>query len=131
MAISLLNATARIQVKDSDLDDVAGGDPGTVYTVRQITPDINRALAEKNTIKVPNRKTHRMDSEVDNVALLDDLIDYAILDWTGILDNGEPAPCTRENKVLLDQPRKLALLSVSGLNRKAAEVRAESFRQPA
>jgi hypothetical protein len=131
MAITLLSATARIQVKDSDLEDVSGGDPGTVYTVRQISSDINKELSAKNTTRTPNRRTHRMDSDVDNVALLDDLIDYALLEWTGIVDDGQPAPCTRENKLRLDMPRKLALLSVAGLNQKAAEVRAESFRESA
>jgi hypothetical protein len=131
MAISLLNATARIHVKDSDLDKVDNGDETTTYTLRQITPAINRELHNKHTTKTPNKKTHQMEESTDSVALLDDMVDYAVVEWTGILDDGQPAPCTTENKRMLDTPRKIALLKVAGLNQIAAEVRAESFRATA
>jgi hypothetical protein len=131
MAISLLKETTRITVLDSDLEDVDNGDTGTSYTVRQIPPDVNREIAKKHTKYTPNSRTHRRDEDVDNVGFMDDLIDYALMDWSGILDDGAPAPCTRENKLLLDMPRKIALLKVAGLNRVAAEVRAQSFRPPA
>jgi hypothetical protein len=131
MAISLLDDSARLQVKDSDLDEVSGGDPGTVYTVRQIPPQINRELAKKHTERPINKRTGQRESVVDNVSLLDDLVDYALVDWSGILLKGEKAPCTRENKLLLDYQRKVALIGIAGLNQIAAEVRAESFRQPA
>jgi hypothetical protein len=127
MALGLLDEDAQIQVTDSDLPDIEGGDPGTVYTVRQIPPAVNRELAKKHTERPINKRTGQREQVVDNIALLDDMVDYALVSWEGVLLKGQPAPCSRENKLRLDYPRKVALMSVAGLNQIAAEVRAQSF----
>lgn len=130
MALQLLDSEARIDVPDSELNDVQDGDPGTVYTIRQIAPQMNRQIAKTHTTQPINRRTGARETVVDHVALVDDLLDYALVGWRGILLKGVDAPCSREHKLLLDMPRKLALLAVAGLNRTAPEDRERSFRGP-
>lgn len=125
MPVSLLDGNTRITVKDSDLPGVENGDPSTTYTVRQILPSQSKAIAKKHT------KNRANGERVDQVELIEDLLDAALVGWTGILLEGVPAECSRENKLLLDGPRRMAILSVAGLNRTDPEVRAESFRPPA
>lgn len=124
MALQLLDDATPITVADTALG-VDGGDPDVSYQVRQILPQQAKAIAKRHTHARSNGE------RVDQVSMLEDLIDAAVVGWTGILVKGEPAPCTREHKLLLDAPRRLALLSVAGLNRPAAEVRDASFRVPA
>ena len=114
----------------SDADLVPGGDKDTSYNVRHITIEKNREIVAKNTKPIPNRRTHVMEPTTDWQAVNDDLLDYAISDWRGIVAKGEPLPCTRENKMKLDALRRDALLQKSGLNevQAAPERRAESFR---
>jgi len=129
MALNLLDGTKRIEVKDSDLPDVEGGDPETVYIVRQIPPDVNRQLSQKHTTRPINRRTGQRENVVDNLALVDEMVDWALVDWRGILLNSTPVPCTSEYKQLLDYNRKVGLLSIAGLNQVAQEgSREASFR---
>jgi len=129
MALQLLDGETEIPVQDTDLDGVTDGDPEVSYVVRQIEPSVNRAAMKKHT--KPGRNGR--DAVVDFDAAYDDLIDHALIRWTGFLWRGAEAPCTRENKLLLDRPRKMALLLVAGLNRSQAraEERAQSFPRPA
>lgn len=129
MALNLLDEAARITVVDSELADVYGGDPDTTYTVRQIAPEKHKELREKHATMVLNKKTHQREEKVDTDALVEDLFDYALVDWTGILHRGQPVPCERQYKLLLDFQRKAALVAIAGMNR-VEEVRAESFRYP-
>lgn len=131
MALELLDDATRIDVKDSELDDIKDGDPDTVYVVRQISPDVRKEIVKRHTSTPINRQTGQRDRVVDNDAYFDDLLDYALVDWRGILLNGEPVPCVRGHKMRLDMPRKLALLGVAGLNRTAPADRDRSFRSPA
>lgn len=125
MALQLLNVSTTITVRDADLEDVAHGDPDTRYTIRQITPAQNREVAKRHTV------TRRTGPETDYQAVLDDLLDLVLVDWSGIEDGGVPMPCTREHKLRLDQPRKQAIVMLAAQNRIArAEVRDASFREP-
>lgn len=130
MALQLLDEGNRIEVKDSELDDVKDGDADTVYVVRQIPPAVNKEIGKRHTTTPINRQSGQRDRVIDHAAFMDDLLDYALVDWRGILLKGNPVPCVREHKLLLDMPRKLALLGVAGLNRSASEDRDRSFRSP-
>jgi hypothetical protein len=127
MPLNLLDASATITVSDADLDGVPDGVADTTYTVRQIPPDESRKVVLAHTKKVLNKRTGRMDEITDEYDVTLDLLDRALVDWTGIGINGEAVPCTREHKLKLDGVRRTALLQIAGLNR-SAEVRAESFR---
>jgi hypothetical protein len=128
MALNLLDGDRKIEVRDCDLKDVDGGDEATVYVVRQIPPAVNREYGKRHTTQVINRKSGSREPVVDSMGLVDDLLDYALIEWRGVLMKGEPAPCTRELKDLLDYPRKVALLGVAGLNQVDTEARDHSFR---
>lgn len=132
MAVQLIDPDDRIPVKDSELPGVANGDPGTTYTLRPISVNDHRRLSKENTKTAINRQTHMGEAVIDYEALNDDILDFVLLDWSGILLKGQPAPCIREHKLRLDGARRAALSGVAGMNQiqRAPEVRAESFRQP-
>lgn len=116
MAVKLLDSNNRIDVRDDALSDVQGGDPDTSYTVQQLTPEVTKQLSKKHTTHPINRRTGQRETEVDHLSLMDDLLDAALVGWSGVLAGGESAPCTRANKLLLDFERKSALLRLAGVN---------------
>ena len=123
MGIQLLGG--EVTVLDSALEDVADGDDGTSYVVRQIPPEVSKAMGKRH-----KQKRNGPVQDVD--ALIDDLVDYAVMSWSGVLMNGEPVACTREHKLLLDLGRKRALIALAARNRVSrTEVREASFREPA
>jgi hypothetical protein len=97
-----------------------------------LTTAKHREIQRANTKKVANR-ARGMEDYTDWPKVVDDLVDYVIVAWAGVVDKGEPAPCDREHKLRLDAPTKDALLERAGLNEivAAGEQRAASFRQPA
>lgn len=131
MALELKTADDITTITDAEL--VPEGDKETSYDLRHLTTEKHREIVKANTSKVPNKRTHQRDDVVDWEAVSDDLLDYAIAGWSGIVSKGEPLPCVKANKLLLDGPRKSAILERAGMNEIAAapERRAESFRDPA
>jgi hypothetical protein len=133
MAKRLIDPTITITAKDSEL--LSGGDPDTTYTLRPLTTEKHREIVRLHTRKEPDRRTRAMQDVTDWAAVTDDLVDYVVASWIGILDGAEPAACTRENKMRLDAPTKDALLERAGLNEivkpRDAEDREASFRQSA
>lgn len=125
MPVSLLTDATPITITDDKLPGVEGGDPGTSYTVRQVLPSTAKVITKRHT------KPGRGGERVDSVAVYEDLLDHALVGWSGILLNGEDAPCTRDNKLLLDGQRREAILLVAGLNRTDEVARDHSFRPPA
>lgn len=131
MALNLKTLEAVDEVNDSDL--VPEGDRETSYKIRHITIEKNREVVREHTKKVPNRRTHQPDNVTDWEAVGDALLDYALVDWSGVVANGKSVPCTTENKMLLDGVRRAALLERAGMNevQAAPERREQSFRAPA
>jgi hypothetical protein len=133
MALELLTDDQTFEICDTELENIQGkADPDVFYTLRPVPIALNRQTQKKHT-KV-TRPNGIREEVFDREAFLDDLLDYALVSWTGILLNGKPAECVRDLKIRgLDWPRKLALLAVAGINRaaEANEARALSFRKPA
>ncbi len=130
MARQLHDEGSTLEVKEIDLPDIMQADPDTRYTVRPLTTAKFRELQKKNTRQVVNKATRSMTDELNGEGLADDLIDWVIADWAGILSKGEPAECSRENKLKLDGQVKQALIGVAGLNRieAAPAAKEDSFR---
>jgi hypothetical protein len=129
MAITLIRSGKTITIRDDELDGITSGDPETTYTVRQIEPERMREIRKRNTKFVATRQGR--EEKVDADALLDDIVDEVLVAWTGILDNGQPAELTRDHKLLLDYPRKMALIGVAGTNEIQRQAEKEqSFRGP-
>jgi hypothetical protein len=131
MAVEIKDDDAITQVLDSEL--IADGDKETSYALRTITLEKNREIVKRHTRKVPNKRTHQMEDKVDWEGVTDDLLDWALADWSGVIAHGKPLECTLPNKKRLDGVRRSAILERSGMNevRSAPEVREESFRAPA
>lgn len=118
----------------SDADLITGGDKDVSYEVRHITVEKYREIVKKHTKRVPNRRTHQMEEELDYLAIADEQLDYALSGWTGVFDEDmNPLPCVAEHKALLDPTRRQAILDRAGANDvvTAAETRDHSFRAPA
>lgn len=131
MALQLLNETARFEVCDADLPNVeplriANPDPEVFYTIRSLLPYEVRRISQQFT--TPARRNGQQET-VDMPAVLDALVDAAVVGWRGVVDGDTEVPCTTENKARLDIPRKTALMTLAGSNR-SSERRAESFRPP-
>lgn len=126
MAINLLDADTRIEVLDSELPNVNDGDPDVVYVLRQVTPAAQRSLQKR----VPNKRTGQMD--IDVALTVDAVLDYALVEWRGVLFDGTPAPCDHTNRMLLDFGRRQALALAASTNRQTTvEQKEASFREPA
>lgn len=132
MALKLQKDDATITVKDDDLG-VPNGDAEVTYTVRTLTREKYKEIIAGQTKRKPNPRTRAMEDVTDWAAVSEDLIDYALVGWTGILWEGEPAPCEREMKLRLDAARAAALLDRAGTNQlaEAVERKTQSFRAPA
>lgn len=133
MALHLMSDGDQVEVADKDLPGVTDGDPDVHYTVRKLSPETHRKIVKAHSKSEFVRGVGRVERP-DTDAITDDLIDYVLVGWRGVLLKGEPAPCTRELKLQgLDWERKRALLEKAGANEitRAPERRAESFHPPA
>lgn len=130
MALQLIDESETLDVKDSELPEVPDGDPEVTYTLRPISTAMHRSMAKTHTKTIINPRTHQKEEKLDGVALADDLFDYALVGWAGVLWKGQPAALTRDNKMKIDALRKSSMLGLAGLNQIARqpEVKAESFR---
>ena len=119
-----------VTVRDGDLD-VPSPDPTTNYTIRILSPETSRALADKHTRVEWNKKDHTKERVTDWMALSEDSIDHVLVAWEGVEDaEGKPAACTRDAKVQgLDLQRRRQLIDMASTVHKDAEVAtAASFR---
>lgn len=139
MALRLFKADDRIEVADLDLaiyePDIKDGDSETVYTVRVVTPEELRRLRQPHVTWRINRQTHQREEQISPEAALafaDELIDRVLVAWRGVEYDGQPVPCERDYKVLLDPLRKSALVRASTSSQvQSGEDLAASFRGPA
>lgn len=136
MALRLIDAEDRDEVLDRDLPDVKDGDAETVYIIRSIGLDDYRAIVKARSTTRPNPRTQIKETilTAEAEALVnEDILDFVLVDWRGVLFRGAPAPCTREHKLRLDPVRQLAIRTLGGMNKiaRVQEARAESFREPA
>lgn len=131
MAIQLSQDDDRFTVTDAEL--VAGGDAETSYTIRPLTREVRKRVVKEHTTRQANPRTRAMEDRVDAEAIGLALLDYALVGWSGILWQGQPAPCEKDYKLKLDEVRLSAILEQAGLSRivDAEAARGESFRSPA
>lgn len=129
MARALLQDDATFTVNETELALDIAPDPDVVYTLRPLSTSAIRAIGKKHTRQEFSPQTHRRESVVDGEGIHDATLDYVIADWSGVGADGH-APCTLENKLKLPLPIQKALMERAQAG-DSAEVRAESFRQPA
>lgn len=130
MALRLLQEGTEHDVPEAELRGVEAPDPDVIYRLRKISPARNKAVIKAHT----DDRRRGGAQVVDQLAVIDDLVDYALTAWTGVVDGeGAPAPCTRENKLAgLDYTRKSGIVEFAmSMDRARTEDRAASFREPA
>lgn len=120
MALRLMSETDTIEVADTELG-VPNGDKDVRYTMRPLTRDVYKRVIKPHTSKKPNPRTRQMEDVVNAEAAQEDLIDTVLVGWTGIVYDGQPAPCDREMKLKLDPFRIGALLEKAGLSQVVEE----------
>jgi hypothetical protein len=130
MARQLLKEGATFEVRESDLDLEIPIDPEARYTLQPITTDYARGAYKRFTTQRPNRRTHTMEDVVDTVAVSNALLDYCIVGWSGIVEDGTAAPCDLAHKLQLPTVVQAALVERAQIGG-SAERRAASFREPA
>ena len=69
--------------------------------VRPVTRERYLAILAEATIAKFDNKTHLKSSELDSLKLGGLLGEAVIVDWSGLVDSGEPFLCTQENRALL------------------------------
>lgn len=133
MARVLLNTDDRLEVRDSELG-LQDGDPETVYILRPLLTETHREIVKKHTTYVLNKVTHQKDAVTNTDAVVDDIYDYVLVDWRGIVDAaGKAVPCDSVSKRGLGTVIRTALLERAGLNqiKSPTEQQEDSFRRSA
>jgi len=93
----------------------AGGDEECTFELRQPSPRDFARLTDQNTkyewdapkglSKKQRMQQQQRYSKLDHSGFMDDKVDFLIVSW-GVEDsNGNPLPCTRENKIAFDKGR--------------------------
>jgi hypothetical protein len=133
MARQLHTEDATFWVAETDLPEIPEPDEAVSYQLRELTTSKWREIRKLNTTMKPNKQTRTMEPVLNDEGFSDDLVDYVIIGWKGIVDRGAEAPCTRETKQRLDGPIKSALVGRAGLTQivREPEIKAESFRATA
>lgn len=135
MPIALLDDDTTITLKDSELD-IEGGDDGTTYTIRVVSPQVVKKLRKQFTKRKPTGGQGMADS-LDVDAYAEALFDYVLMGWSGPMWKGQPIGADDyvvtggvqvKAKTQLDGSRKAALLERAGANQVVAEGRDDSFR---
>lgn len=86
MALQVLDEQDTRVVRDSELGLDDGGDPETTYTIRVITPAVQRRLQKAAVGKKP-MGGRVMSDEVDPSKFTHLLLDYLIVSWSGIVNS--------------------------------------------
>lgn len=135
MPIALLDDDVTFPVTDAELG-LENGDEDTIYTVRQVTPQVIKRLRKAHTKKKPTGGQGMADV-LDVDAYADALFDYILPAWEGVLFKGKPIGAEDmltiggvqlKAKTQLDSSRKAALLERAGANQIVAAGRDDSFR---
>lgn len=134
--LSLADSEETFTVTDAEIG-LIGGSPSIRYVLRPITKAQSDALRHKHRGKKEwNRHARAFEYPEFNQAGYDaDMLDLALVDWSGVFLRGVPAPCTRENKLRLDPLRQPLLVTKATMNRvndaaPEEDAEADSFRTP-
>lgn len=131
MARELMQEDDQVEVCETELAGLADADSDVFYTIRKLTPTKHRAILKQHTKAAGFERGVGKIEKTDGFAATDDIVDYVLVGWRGILLHGQPAPCERALKLSgLDLDRKKAIIDRAGMNEIAREPerRAESFR---
>jgi hypothetical protein len=94
----ILSEISMIEIIDDD-ERIEHVISGCAFTLRRLTPDDQDAIARRNTKRIRGR-SGEWQKEADQNAMLMDMIDHAVVTWTGVRHPVTKAdvPCNSENK---------------------------------
>jgi len=107
-----------VQIIDTDeafdwqpTDDETGKQYDSVFQLRIVNDDVDKDLRKKRTRRVWDKKQRRQVDELDEAAYVGDLLEHAIVGWTGIKGTkGNDVPCTADMKTRLPERWKTEIL---------------------
>lgn len=104
------------------------GKPSVVITIRPISQQKYRQVEQHRTERRLNKKTRAMEEVTDWPAVQDDLIEYAIRSWIGIVGaDDQPLQCVLDAKLGLPGELKNELIQ-RAMQGEAVDASAASFR---
>jgi hypothetical protein len=102
------------------------GKPSVVITLRPITQSKYRSVMGDNTQRLLNKKTRQMEEVTDWDQVQDDLVEYSIQSWTGLIGaDDKPLQCVLDAKLGLPGELKNELVQRA---MQGEAVSSESFR---
>lgn len=121
-----------LEVKDPEsgkpFRDEETGEPCVTITCRPITKAKHRQTVQRNTEKVLNPKSRAMEESIDWDGVQDDLVDYAILRWTGLVGSDDKVlQCVSEAKRALPGELSNEVVKISS-GGQGVDVSPEMFR---
>jgi hypothetical protein len=107
-----------VQIIDTDdafdwqpINDDTGQPYDSVFQLRIITDEVDKDLRKRRTKSVLDRKKHQMVDKLDEAAYVGDLLEHAIVGWSGIKGTkGNDVPCTPDMKTRLPERWKTEIL---------------------
>ena len=120
-----------VEVREQDLTLSIPIDPDVVYHVRAITVEKAREIVKMHTRTEFNNRTHRKEAIIDEEAVSNTMLDYAIKSWSNVVDSGVSAPCDLTHKLRLPSEVQIALIRLAQQGQVTPEAKDASFRQPA
>lgn len=93
-------------------DDETGKKYDSVFSLRIIPDEVDKEIRKRHTRQTFQKKTRSMVDKLDDANYISDLIDYAIVGWSGLkaATTGADLPCTAEMKARLPEKFKADIL---------------------
>lgn len=84
----------------------------SVFKLRIVPDEEDAQIRKRHTRPQWEKKTRRMVDKLDDAAYLTDILDYAIVDWSGIQSatKGTDLPCTSDLKARLPEKWKAEII---------------------
>lgn len=134
MRTLLKDASQPFWVKECDVPGVTNGDPTVEYEIRIVTRTAAKEIATRNVVKEIDPHQRRVVDVVKTDDIDLDLLDYVLVNWRGIVSDGEPVACTTESKRIFAEQNvgiSRSLISLCCETPRAEEARAATFRESA
>lgn len=93
-------------------DEESGKKYDSVFSLRIIPDDVDKDIRKRHTKQVWQKKTRSMVDKLDEPSYIADLIDYAIVGWSGMkaASTGADLPCSTDMKGRIPEKFKAEVL---------------------
>lgn len=93
-------------------DEDSGKKYDSVFSLRIVPDEVDKDIRKRHTKQVWQKKTRSMVDKLDEPSYIADLIDYAIVGWSGMkaASTGAELPCSTEMKTRIPEKFKAEVL---------------------